>query len=992
MTRLATIATCNLNQWAMDFQGNLKRIQQSIVEAKEKGARYRVGPELEITGYSCEDHFLEPDTFQHSWEVVAELIASGVTEDILESRWFRAWKRRSVLEQYKLPEVIVNITGQTTCPFGEAVIEVEDTSLAVETCEELFTVDSPHIKYVLNGVEILANGSGSHHHLRKLDQRLSLIRGATSKGGGVYLYSNQLGCDGGRLYFDGCACICVNGELVAQGSQFSLETEVEVIVGVVDLDEVTSHRVALASLGVQAAEMEDITRITLAGFYLCSSLDNSVVNTVPSQPIQVRIHHPMEEIALGPACWLWDYLRRSGAAGFFLPLSGGADSSSTAAIVGNIRRVCGEPHDSKERSKVLAKDIGAYHLDIHLDIVVDAMVKLFCLVFGEDKEPRFKVYGGSETENLALQNIQARIRMVIAYFFAQMLPFIRGRKGGALLVLGSANVDEGLRGYLTKYDCSSADINPIGGISKVDLKAFLSFAAKPLEENGLGYASLKSVTEAPPTAELEPITASYTQTDEADMGMTYEELTWYGRLRKLSRCGPVSMFCKLSKVWKHLSYTQVADKVKFFFQDNRYDLRPFLYNIRWQWQFSKIDQLECQVDKRNRLFVHLFMSTFPTSKLTENNGNGIVLVNCGSFSPITLAHLILMESAYNFAHYSGLQVLGGYLSPVHDSYNKPGLITNSWECCRSEYSPTFLVVEHFRSQLDLVYGVNIQLAFVCGSDLYRSLFNSDIWPKNHVERLLDMASLFVIPRMEDLSKSRVEKQVKAYLPGYQDKVFIVDQAPLCQISSTMVRDTLRKGGSIKYMVPDSVFSFYVDPFSRREDFEQNNGLDQYLSFCRSRLFMYCFSFSSSYGGFFFVPASKAEKTKALVVGKLGETVKYLASGSHYLPTKAKSWLQVANNGYAVLLELVGVGFRAQEEEDRIVLRVGFTHPVYLPKEKDGVQYHVLNQTLLSVVGIDEKQVRHAAGRVRLIRPPDPYKGKGIRYLLEEVRLKEGKKK
>lgn len=75
--------------------------------------------------------------------------------------------------------------------------------------------------------------------------------------------------------------------------------------------------------------------------------------------------------------------------------------------------------------------------------------------------PRFRVYGGSETENLALQNIQARIRMVISYFFAQMLPFMRGRKG-ALLVLGSANVDEGLRGYLTKYDCSSADINPIG--------------------------------------------------------------------------------------------------------------------------------------------------------------------------------------------------------------------------------------------------------------------------------------------------------------------------------------------------------------------------------------------------------------------------------------------------------------------------------------------------------------------------------------------------
>jgi NAD+ synthase (glutamine-hydrolysing) len=50
--------------------------------------------------------------------------------------------------------------------------------------------------------------------------------------------------------------------------------------------------------------------------------------------IQIKYHCPEEEIAFGPGCWLWDYLRRSGASGFLLPLSGGADSSSVAAIVG----------------------------------------------------------------------------------------------------------------------------------------------------------------------------------------------------------------------------------------------------------------------------------------------------------------------------------------------------------------------------------------------------------------------------------------------------------------------------------------------------------------------------------------------------------------------------------------------------------------------------------------------------------------------------------
>lgn len=65
--------------------------------------------------------------------------------------------------------------------------------------------------------------------------------------------------------------------------------------------------------------------------------------------------------------------------------------------------------------------------------------------------------------------------MVLAYLFAQLMLWVRNRPGG-LLVLGSANVDEALRGYMTKYDCSSADVNPIGGISKTDLKSFLIYA------------------------------------------------------------------------------------------------------------------------------------------------------------------------------------------------------------------------------------------------------------------------------------------------------------------------------------------------------------------------------------------------------------------------------------------------------------------------------------------------------------------------------------
>lgn len=122
--------------------------------------------------------------------------------------------------------------------------------------------------------------------------------------------------------------------------------------------------------------------------------------------------------------------------------------------------------DTRARAQDLAASIGSYHLDFDIDTVVEAVITLFTAI--TTLLPKYKIYGGTTASNLALQNIQARLRMVLAYMFAQLLPTVRGRTElGSLLVLGSCNVDESLRGYFTKYDCSSADINPIGAISYV---------------------------------------------------------------------------------------------------------------------------------------------------------------------------------------------------------------------------------------------------------------------------------------------------------------------------------------------------------------------------------------------------------------------------------------------------------------------------------------------------------------------------------------------
>lgn len=80
-----------------------------------------------------------------------------------------------------------------------------------------------------------------------------------------------------------------------------------------------------------------------------------------------------------------------------------------------------------------------------MDSIILSIRALFLLV--TKKKPEFRAHGGTNAENLALQNIQARLRMLLAYLFAQLLPWVRGKSGG-LLVLGSANVDERCVGWV----------------------------------------------------------------------------------------------------------------------------------------------------------------------------------------------------------------------------------------------------------------------------------------------------------------------------------------------------------------------------------------------------------------------------------------------------------------------------------------------------------------------------------------------------------------
>jgi large subunit ribosomal protein L6 len=96
-------------------------------------------------------------------------------------------------------------------------------------------------------------------------------------------------------------------------------------------------------------------------------------------------------------------------------------------------------------------------------------------------------------------------------------------------------------------------------------------------------------------------------------------------------------------------------------------------------------------------------------------------------------------------------------------------------------------------------------------------------------------------------------------------------------------------------------------------------------------------------------------------------------------------------GYEETLELVGVGYRAAMKGTALSLQLGFSHDVDI-EAPDGISFAVPRPVEIKIAGIDKQRVGEMAARIRKIRPPEPYKGKGVRFAGETVRIKEGKKK
>ncbi|TKR62311.1 hypothetical protein L596_026293 [Steinernema carpocapsae] len=677
------LAVCTVNNWVLDFQGNYERIIKTCRDAYSQGASVRLGPELEIPGYG----FFELDTEMHSWEILARIVQdSKELKDLLiitgmpvrvkcclyncmisiingkiifirpkltlcdddiyrETRYFVPWSQKKQIIEFRLPENLG--MQQTTVPFGDGVIVSGDhIKIGFEICEELWTANSPNVDLAMSGVDIICNGSGSHHILGKSHRRINeLVLGASAKLGIIYMYSNHRGCDGDRVYYDGMSSIAQNGRIYSQIPQFDIE-ETAIAVSLLDLNDSLIYKSRSSSSTKESARHEDYRAIEFSDLLLPKNLPLSLPKS--SAIVDYKIMTPIEELCHGPPAWLWHYLRRSGMSGYFVPLSGGQDSAAVAVMVRlmcdkvveavqknpdiddpayyflgqkvtcTARALCAKvlfttymgTENSSELTKNLARgladDIGSTHSSVVMDTAVNAFLGICKMAY--NFIPSFS--SNDTREHMALQNVQARIRMVAAYLFAQVGLVYAGRPGG-LLVLGTANVDESLVGYVTKYDCSAADLNPIGSISKSDLRKFLA-----LTNESHSFTHLKGIYESVPTAELRPlVNGEIAQTDEDEIGLTYDEMSHIGRLRRPGCKGPFAMFLALVPLWyPKLTYKEIANKVILFFRryarnrhkatvatpayhataysndDHRNDHRPFLYPD-FEYQFTKIRDL-----------------------------------------------------------------------------------------------------------------------------------------------------------------------------------------------------------------------------------------------------------------------------------------------------------------------------------------------------------------------------------------------------------------
>ncbi|CAF0985341.1 unnamed protein product [Adineta ricciae] len=204
----------------------------------------------------------------------------------------------------------------------------------------------------------------------------------------------------------------------------------------------------------------------------------------------------------------------------------------------------------------------------------------------------------------------------------------------------------------------------------------------------------------------------------------------------------------------------------------------------------------------------------------------IVLLLTGSFNPVTIAHLRMLELARDYYHLRSIQVLEGIISPVSDSYGKAGLVkvdhriemlkasikndkwlrVDTWEAEQTSWTRTKLVLDYHHEMVKQKYGEKTGVRFLSGADVVRTMFNAKVWLPQDIDDIMTKYGVACITRLtapESGQGGATTPDVKEGMPDLWKKhTEVIQDWVVNDISSTNIRNKLKKGCSVKYIVPD----------------------------------------------------------------------------------------------------------------------------------------------------------------------------------------------
>lgn len=597
------VAAAVLNQTPLAWEANADHIRGALVHAREAGVDAICLPETCITGYGVEDFFLSPAVLETAWRQLEALLpetaglivclglpvkhdgaiynAAAVACDgallglvpkrhlagdglHYEPRWFTPWPEGKV-------------ESHDGVPIGDIHFDCGGVRVGVEVCRDAWVPGRPAAALSRHGVDLIMNPSATHFAFDKLAIRKRLCIEASRDFGVTYVHSNLLGNESGRAIYDGGALIASGGELVATGKRFGYLNG-EVTMATVDLEQDRARR--------DSPVVEASPEACVSVPFEYKEVDPIGPPVRPGCTWEASEHLKEESFTRAVALALFDYLRKSRSRGFVVSLSGGADSAACACLVSlmvdlaiddlglegfkerlshipDLQDVTDEREATgcllttayqstrnsgdvtREAARVVAETVGAVHIELDVDAMVQGYVGLIEGAIGRELS--------WETDDVTLQNIQARSRAPSVWMLANLK--------GALL-LATSNRSEAAVGYATMDGDTAGGLSPIAGIDKAFLRQWLRWLESEGPQGCGPIEALHVVNAQQPTAELRP--AEMAQTDEGDL-MPYTLLNAIEKEAIRDKRLPVEVYLNLRERFGDLSAAQLGGYIERFF-------------------------------------------------------------------------------------------------------------------------------------------------------------------------------------------------------------------------------------------------------------------------------------------------------------------------------------------------------------------------------------------------------------------------------------------